>query len=138
MNETVWIIASLLLALSGAAVTWLGWRGRRVGDHPICRRCGVVLCGLPVGVATRSECGATLSAPGANRIGHRRKLGRVLAAGILLLLLAGSLTTLIGVTRWGDFEINVYKPVWLLAREAGSDDAALRDAAMKELSARLN
>jgi hypothetical protein len=137
MNETVWIIASLLLALAGAAITWLGWRGRRVGDHPICRRCGFDLFGLPDGVATCSECGANLSAPGAIRIGHRRKLGRVLAAGILLLLLAGSLTTLIGVTRWGDFEINVYKPVWLLAREAGSDDAALRDAAMKELSARL-
>ena len=137
MNYTAWMIASLLLALAGAAITWLGWRGRRVGDHPICRRCGFDLFGLPEGATTCSECGADLSAPRAVRIGHRRKLGRVLAAGILLLLFAVSLTTLIGVARWGDFEINAYKPVWLLAREAGSDDAALRDAAMKELSARL-
>ena len=131
MNETAWIIASLLMALAGAAIAWLGWRGRRVGDHPICRRCGFDLFGLPGGVTTCSECGADLSAPRAVRIGHRRRLGRMLAAGVLLLLLAGSLTTLIGVTRSGDFEINGYKPVWLLAREAGSDDAALRDAAVK-------
>ena len=137
MNHMGWMIGSLVATLVGALVAWLGWRGRRVGDHPICRRCGFDLFGLPQGVTNCSECGADLSAPSAVRVGHRRKRGRVLAAGVLLVLLAGSLTALLGIARWGDVEINAYKPVWLLAREAGSDDATLRDAAMTELSTRM-
>ena len=44
------------------------------------------------------------------RIGHRRKRGRVVATGILLIVLAGSLTALLGIARWGGVEIKVPEP----------------------------
>ncbi|HYO10382.1 MAG TPA: hypothetical protein VER17_15540 [Tepidisphaeraceae bacterium] len=54
-------LAYALAVATGALVLLvLGMRGRRVDDHPVCRRCGFDLVGPPGGTATCSECGADL------------------------------------------------------------------------------
>src|SRR3954452_20405965 len=60
-------VASLLtLALLVYAL-----RGRRVDDHPLCRRCGFDLFGKPAESTVCSECGADLGRRRAMRVGQR-------------------------------------------------------------------
>ncbi len=76
-----------LFAAAGALLLYRGLRGRRTDDHPLCRRCGFDLTGLPGGHPACPECGATLAAPQAVRVGHRARRPAPLAAGLALLLL---------------------------------------------------
>src|SRR5690349_6074803 len=57
--------ATLLL---GVVLLALGLRGRRVGDHPYCRRCGFDLFGLPPAHPACPECGADLLAAPAKSV----------------------------------------------------------------------
>jgi hypothetical protein len=52
-----------LLFLVGLILLILGLRGRRVDDHPICRKCGFDLFGKPEGSTICSECSADLTYP---------------------------------------------------------------------------
>jgi len=94
-------VASVLVA--GVVLVWLGVRGRRVGDHPVCRKCGFDLVGLPAGLV-------------------------VMCVGFL------------GVVGWvvgRGADVNEYKPVWWLMREASGGDAKVRDPALGELLRRV-
>jgi ribosomal protein L37E len=135
--------ASLLLSLSAAAfvisAAALGYalRGRRVDDHPVCRRCGFDLYGKPDGATRCSECGADLSRQRAVRVGRREtRRGLLKASAPLLLVSVG----LLGVQGWGrarGVDWNHHKPTWWLMREAEAPDAATRDAALAELTRRI-
>src|SRR5688500_20118731 len=57
-------VAVLVPLLAGMLFVRLGLRGKRVDDHPLCRRCGLDLFGLPEGATKCSECGADLSVRG--------------------------------------------------------------------------
>lgn len=83
----LWLLAGALLAL-GVVLLIIGWRGRRIDDHPICRRCGFDLFGKPADSDTCSECGTDVSRPKTIRIG-RRKRGRALIAVGLVLMFVG-------------------------------------------------
>ncbi len=61
--------------IAGGALVAVGLRGRRVGDHPHCRRCGFDLHGLPVGFGRCPECGATVETAG-GLIGSATQIGR--------------------------------------------------------------
>src|SRR5688500_6231710 len=85
--------ALLLLAL---ALLWASRRGRRVDDHPSCRRCGFDLFGLPSGSTNCSECGADVTRRGAVRTDHRARGRQLLAGGAVLMLLSGPPLAILG------------------------------------------
>jgi ribosomal protein L37E len=70
------LLALILAASVGLALTFRGLRGVRLDDHPLCRRCGYDLYGAPAGTTTCTECGADLARPRAMKIGHRRPVVR--------------------------------------------------------------
>src|SRR5688572_6560291 len=110
------IVWGAIVAVAGAAVFAFGWRGRRVGDHPFCRRCGFDLFGLPAESQACPECGGDLAAPRATVVGTRRRRPGVAGAGAALML--PSLAVL-GVAAWGHFggvDWQKQKPTWWLIR----------------------
>src|SRR5881396_1347738 len=82
------MLVLLLILLAALGLLALGMRGRRVDDHPICRRCGFDLSGVPSGGTNCSECGSRLCEPGAYYFGRREKRRGLLVAGICLTLAA--------------------------------------------------
>ncbi|MEO6437140.1 MAG: hypothetical protein ABIP55_15465 [Tepidisphaeraceae bacterium] len=130
------LVLPALIALIGGVVTlFFGMRGRRVDDHPLCRRCGFDLIGLPQGVSLCSECGADLTKHKAIRHGHRKRQPVLLAIGLIPVLLALGLTGL-GVTAYmRDIGIDRMKPTWLLLRESRDPTAV---SVWDELIRRMN
>jgi hypothetical protein len=82
------ILLMTALFIAGSVALRIGLRGRRIDDHPLCRRCGFDLTGKPAESCACAECGADLSAVKAVRIGHRRRLTGWVVGGFLLLLVA--------------------------------------------------
>ena len=129
--------APVAVALASAALLAAGLRGRRVNEHPVCRRCGFDLVGTPADSPRCSECGADLRRPRAVRTGARRRHGGAVAAALLLLV--PSLTCVAFLT-WADVRSDSlvrHKPVWWLLNDACSRDAVARDAAFNEVSRRF-
>src|SRR5688500_6972626 len=88
MDSITYATVPLALAAGvGFVLAWAGWRGRRVNNHPLCRRCGFDLTGRPPDSARCAECGADLSDRCAIRVGQRECRRRPLAAGVVLILL---------------------------------------------------
>src|SRR4051794_21261686 len=103
-------------------------RGKRVNDHPICRRCGFDVFGRPGGSNTCSECGADLAGRDAIRVGRRerrRGLARVAGSGMFM---SAVVLTGVGWVQVRGVDFQHHKPVWWLAREAGSARTGTRDA----------
>jgi hypothetical protein len=125
------------VAVAGGGLLLLGLRGRRVGDHPFCRRCGFDLFGRPEGSMTCPECGADLARARATVIGTRQRRRWPALGGAMLLVpsLAVGLLTTSGALRGLDWQKS--KPTWYLLRETHAPDAATRLAALNELHARL-
>ena len=126
-------VAGLVLGLLALVV---GWRGRRVDDHPVCRRCGFDLFGRPAESTACPECGANLARRRAVRIGRRQRRRGLLACGAVLLLVSFVPLGAIGVRRARGFEWQAHKPARWLLRELDSSDTAVRDAARAELMRR--
>jgi hypothetical protein len=133
----MWIVAipSLFAAASAAALLY-ALRGRRVDNHPHCRRCGFDLIGRPRGSNVCSECGADLRGRGAVQTGWRETRGRV--AGVALPVMLASLAWL-GVMGWRarPTDWNRHMPVWWLLRQAEGPEPAAAHAARVELLRRL-
>ena len=71
MMSVIPIVALLALAI-GLTLALIGWRGRRVDDHPVCRKCRFDLAGVYPANETCPECGRDLAGRRAVRIGNRR------------------------------------------------------------------
>ncbi|MEM7626743.1 MAG: hypothetical protein AAF333_14210 [Planctomycetota bacterium] len=125
------------LGLTGLFLLITGWRGRRLDDHPVCRHCRFDLTGTPRGEDETPpkcpECGWRREP----RIGNRRRSGRRVGAGVLLIGLALLGSGVVGWSRYDAAKVATYKPVWLLRVEArgGTSDAAM--VALQELTARV-
>jgi uncharacterized membrane protein YgcG len=132
----VMLLAAMLL-LGGILLMWLGYRGRRVDDHPICRKCGYDLFGRPEGSERCSECGSQLAEPNAIRIGRRKPVRGLMVVGMLMLLAGGGGVGLLGNAMRQGFDLNQYKPVWWLLGDTRSASPAVRDAALAELLGRV-
>ena len=122
--------------LCGSVLLWAGWRGRRVGNHSTCRRCGYDLTGRPEGSNACPECGSDLTRPRAVAVGdwsRKPKLAALGAAAVMVggLRLAGDVRRTIGD------DVNTLKPAWWLAREAQTGDRPHRQAALTALRHRL-
>ena len=136
MTVAILLIFLFILALASAFL-FLGIRGYRIGDHPVCRRCGFDLFGQPPGTIICGECGTSLKEPRSVLIGHHQRRPRYIAAGLIIevpMLLLG------GIFIWGlakNINWLQYAPTsWLISR-ASSSDVQKRASALAELDARL-
>ncbi len=125
------------LGVVGALLVVGGMRGRRIDDHPGCRRCGFDLFGSMAGSVRCPECGANLELKRAVRHGRRRRRPVVLGGGVLLILLTATWFVLLITGVLARYNFNPYKPTWWLAIEAGSTDATTLPPVLNELRARL-
>lgn len=106
----------ILGVVVGLIVVLIGWRGRRVGDHPYCRRCGFDLHGKADSTTLCPECGADTTGSRAVVVGQRHARRRVVAAGLTVVLLAGVPTGLVIADRATSFTWLQYRPFgWVLA-----------------------
>jgi hypothetical protein len=123
----------IVAAAVGLGLLVLGLGGRRVGDHPFCRRCGFDLFGKPDESTACPECGGDVARRRATVIGvrRRRRWAIALAAVILLPIFAGA--GVLGWARYNDVDWQARKPVWYLQHEANGSDVPTRDAALIEL-----
>ena len=139
MNISLHVILTLpaVVALGSLWLIVWGWRGRRLDAHPICRRCGFDLFGLPLGRRVCTECGNYLNQRFATRFGNRRRRWRAIVLGAPVLALC---LTWFGAIAWvvvREVDVNRYKPVWWLAREMDGTDVAARASALRELRDRV-
>lgn len=89
----LWALAGVATLL-GLVMLIAAVRGRRVNDHPVCRRCRFDLVGLMPAAEACPECGSRLDAKNAVRVGARVRRygglrGVVVAAAVLVIGLAG-------------------------------------------------
>ncbi len=129
---TLAILGAAALAAFAIALILFGRRGRRINDHPVCRRCAFDLSGHAERPSICPECAADLTRRAAVRTGARRRRPIVLAAGWLLvaLLVVGVGLGALNAKKWNQPR---FKPTWLLVIEARSRDSAIFDPAVGEL-----
>ena len=127
----LWIIAGA--GLLGAIFLVVACRGRRVGDHPFCRKCGFDLFGLPERSRACPECGGDLAARRATVVGMRRPRPGVAGAGVTLMLPALGLAALLAWGTYKGVDWQKKKPTWWLIRETDSSVVATRNAALAQL-----
>lgn len=132
MNTLTGLLVFLAMFLGAAALVWRGLRGRRVGDHPTCRRCGFDLFGAPPDSANCPECGVDVR-HGRNVVTGRRQRDAwpfVVAATLLVLVTLGA----IGISTKIDWRARL--PTWYVLREARTGSAASRVVPIDQLLAR--
>src|SRR5438105_668743 len=78
------VYGAIGVVLVGATILLKGLKGRRVGDHPICARCGYDLFGKPEESKVCPECGADLCEKKAVVIGWRQKRAGMVLVGLLI------------------------------------------------------
>lgn len=122
-------IGAIVSLLAGCWMLWRGLRGRRVGDHPVCRRCGFDLTGLPATSSRCPECGSEITSRRSRRIGVRHRQPRWIVAGLIVLLSAGAAVTSEAVRRVRERGVLHYVPTWLLARQIHPTRYASADVA---------
>lgn len=139
LGSISWLTLAIVAgAIAGSTlIVLLAWRGRRIDDHPLCRRCRFDLSGIERRAESRCpECGGGLDGPRAVRIGNRRRRGwQVVASAMLLLVVLGAGT----MTIWSSatsFDWNTIKPNWMLVRESRGLGAGSH-AALDEIRRRI-
>ena len=132
-----WLIASLALLAASTLLVLIALRGRRVNDHPICRRCGFDLFGKPPESNVCSECGGDLGHRRAVRVGQRERRGWLLQIAGPMLAIAVGWSGLLGWDAARRTDWNRHKPVWWLMREVDGRPGPTRDAALVELGRRI-
>jgi hypothetical protein len=129
----IWLIGAMAI---GFLFVILGWRGRRLNAHPVCRQCAFDLSGCPDGTITCPECGAGLKRSGAIRIGQRRRMPLVMTLGGLLIAFPAAAIATTAAAMLTGTDLNTYKPIGILLWEARRSDAARSAAIATELLSR--
>lgn len=127
----------LLCLVLGVWLLVRGLRGRRLDEHPVCRKCRFDLDGVFPGKDVCPECGSGLKTGRAVRIGNRRRRRGAVGFGSVLLLLG-----LAGIGAGSNWGARVQwirlKPTWLLLIDARGADAPAASTALKELTRRVS
>jgi hypothetical protein len=127
-----------MMLLLGMWLTWKGFAGRAVDDHPLCRRCAYDLVGAIDRPSVCPECGLDLTRASSVRVGHRQRRILLLVPGAMLLLFALGSSGLLARAHFTNFDWNTIKPVWMLRRELTGAKPVVVSAVQNELLARLN
>jgi len=125
------------ILIAGVLLFAVGWRGRIVDDHPICRRCGFDLNGRPSASQVCSECGTDLNDLLSIRIGNREKRGGMLWAGAAIIALIVLVFASAGGAIYSKVNLNPYKPMWAMEWQAKNLSRPMADGALKEINSRL-
>lgn len=137
-----WSIAAAVLAIIGLTLVIRGIRGKRIGTHPFCTRCGFDLSGTIGATAAAGtampcpECGGDTTKRGAVRLGVRRPSVLVTIAG-LFILFGGS-----GAAFWKAYPTAKSvtfisaEPIWLLLAQSDGFLGKANPALLVELVAR--
>src|SRR5690349_18866819 len=128
-HEPLYWIVPGSVGLAALAVAVFANRGRKLDDHPICRRCGFDAFGRS-GAIRCTECGADLSRRGALRIGTRQRRGKLLATEMLMLLSCLLWEGTYGWCRARGIRVIEHVPAWCVIQQAHSSRASLRDMAL--------
>ena len=138
-----WIAAIMWIAIAaapcGVIALCRGMAGRRVGDHPFCRRCGFDLFGRAGDSKVCPECGADLAIPRAVIVGTRQRRAGWIATGITLLVPTLALLSLVAWGRYRNIDWQQYKPLaWLVRDAQQNSDRVAHAAALSEILRRFN
>lgn len=137
MHTLVTLLPTAIVLTAAIILLFLGIRGRRTDDHPVCRKCGFDLFGVYPTIAVCPECGTGLAERGRVLVGHRGRRRRLLVIGVILLLGSLSLAGMLAADRLAGFDAAAIKPAWLLSHESGGADAKRAQRAVQELTFRL-
>jgi len=131
--DSFYLIGGLVFGLS-LLLMFLGIRGKRIDDHPWCRKCRFDLFGRGENaVDACPECGNDLTRPRAVRIGQRRKRRGVILFASFVMLTGVSGLGITGYSDLADVNWQHHKPVWMLMREADGAPGIFSEAAVDEL-----
>jgi len=128
-----WIAIGLIAI--GLVGTVLGLWGRRVDDHPVCRKCRFDLAGIYPGAGTCPECGTALTRVGT---GNRMRRRGLLVASLLVLALGIATGGALGVSLFAGPALNPYKPFWMLQMEVRGTRVQRADDALSEIMRRID
>gem|GEM_PF-4291386 len=103
-------IIALGVLILGLVFLIIGRRGRRVGSHPVCRRCSFDLRGKPESSSRCAECGADLTAPRAIAFGQKQPRRPILWTGAVLASVAFIGLALIAYQRYQRLDVYHYLP----------------------------
>ncbi len=132
----VWLLGCVLL-VAGLVVWGIGRWGRRVDLHLICRACGFDLFNRPEGAVRCPECGADTRRRRSMRVGNRRAMVAVAAAGMAVTAAGAALVT-IGVAQWAARADWIgWTPMAVLRGEMMSPAARTRQRACGEILRRI-
>jgi hypothetical protein len=109
-----------------------GLHGRRIGDHPHCRRCGYDLFGAPAERKLCPECGGQLGEQNVV-IGQRVRRPKHLWVGCCLLLFTLPMLLAVIAGSLGTLDLNQYKPLWWLKLDVRHNRATVASGAMREI-----
>ena len=130
------LISAAILDILAFPLLFLGLRGRRVDDHPVCCKCRFDLVGVYPARPRCPECGCDQKRR-PPRIGNRRKRWRVVLVAVASLVASG---TLVGVHTWRVVNEQGwvrFAPTFILKREVLSNTASRTDTALRELLRRV-
>ncbi|MBX3360451.1 MAG: hypothetical protein KF912_10235 [Phycisphaeraceae bacterium] len=139
------IIAWLPLVIGGIFFIRAGLRGRRINDHPICRKCRFDLVGLGADSAHPDRCpecgtdltGITRRARRAVINGERRKRWPILALGLALLLSGLTTGFWLSYKPLAKFPWTTWMPDWVLAEMIDSPHSTRGATVGREIMLRL-
>lgn len=118
------LIGLIVVFIVGLVLAWVGMRGRKINDHPVCRQCAFDLAGVyPEGV-TCPECGAGLKREGSVRVGARRRMVGVTLLGLVMALAPLPPVGVVAFAALTGADVNAYKPLGLILWEAKRSDKA--------------
>ena len=113
------LVAILFISLlAGLLFIILGFRGKRINDHPVCRWCKFDLDGVYPESITCPECGAGLKREGTVLQGARQRVIPLASLGIFLCLTSVIPVGIVGYAALTGSDLNKFKPLSLLFWEA--------------------
>lgn len=131
------VIVVSFVGIAGFALVAIGRHGRRVDDHPTCRKCRFDLVGSTPGSSRCPECGADLKLAKAIRVGTRETHCGLVVAGVVIVVACIALNyRLVSAYLRTGYSVSEM-PDWWLARNLDDGHGRPDEVIVAELHRRL-